>query len=486
MATYENVELIVWYNGTLASFKAGMFLSVNDVDQLQQNDKTRKYADKIVFITGTTATGSNVTASDKVQAIWVSQTKENGEVEGKFLDMANVDYIRKNLTHISGISVDGKTYYPTSGGGAITLTGENGITVTVNASTGEVIFNGEALASALVGNTNNNSNTDIQPDTITGAKAYTDAVAINLKGTKDANDKTAETIAGAKEYADAKISAAKAELKGTKAANDKTAETIAGAKEYADNAASAAKDAVYETLFGEDTTVDEKAKILPSRLPDVILGQLMYGGIIGDKASNIEGATANIAINPSELFKPIFGVNTDKENLTPITFRAENYRNVYFIVGNPNPSNAVSRISFDWEGVNYQLGDWFLSDGEKWTKIDNTDAVSSVAELTGTISTGALADKLATAAGGYTDPLAKKSDIKIDSISAKASVDGTDKTYFSTTGPDANKDVLFKAEVKTMGKIETDTTAEGFADARDIYNFIKARLSIKVATPENN
>ncbi|MBO7220839.1 MAG: hypothetical protein J6V21_06620 [Alistipes sp.] len=482
MANYENVELIVWYNGTLASFKAGMFLSVNGADQLQQNDKTKSYADKIVFITGTTATGSEVEAADKVQAIWVSQTGEDGRVEGKFLDMANVEYISKHLTHISGITVDGTTYYPASGGGAIKLGGSNGITVEVDTTSGAVTFNGADLASALVGNTTNESDALTYPNTITGAKAYTDAVATSLKGTKATNDTTAETIAGAKEYADAKISDAKAELKGTKATNDTTAETIAGAKEYADNAADVAKDAVYATLFGEGVAVNADTKILPSRLPDVILGQLMYGGIIGDKAGSIAGTPANIAINPSSLFEDAFGKDVPKENLTPTTFLAENYRNVYFIVGNPNQSNALSRVSFSWNDVDYNTGDWFLSDGEKWTKIDNTDAVSAVAGLTGAITAGALANELTTAASGYTDPLAKKSDIKIDGISAKASVDGTDKTYFSTTGPDANKNVSFTAEVKTMSKIETDTSAEGFADARDVYNFLKARLSIKVVS----
>ncbi len=463
----DDLAIIVRYDGTKEQFE-----SVKN-----------SYLGKVVFIYGSKTEVDN--QAGLVQAIWVSDA-----VGGRYLDMANVDTIKDGMIHIAGLAIDGAATTLENGANGINFKGANGISIKFNPSNAtdnngvpywNIEISGKGVIDAIKGTDKDTESTL----TLSGVKKFAQSEATTAKSAvigTDADTEASDTIKGAKKYAD-KV---KTDLEGT-TSDTKDSNTISGAKKYADNAAGDAKDAVYETLFGKNVTVDANAKILPSRLPDVILGQLMYGGIIGDKAANIDGVTANIAINPSSLFEDAFGEDVSKENLTPTTFLAKNYRNVYFIVGNPNPSNLTSRVSFSWNDVDYETGDWFLSDGEKWTKIDNTDAVSSVAELTGVITTGALADKLTTAASGYTDPLAKKSDIKIDSISAKTLVDGAEKTYFSTTGPDTtNKNVSFSAEVKTMSKIETDTSAEGFADARDVYNFLKARLSIKVVNTTNN
>ena len=128
MADYSNDELalIVRYDGTKEAF----------------NNVKSDYLGKVVFIYGSKTVVEN--QAGLVQAIWVSDA--NG---GRYLDMANVDYISNNLTHISGITVDGTTYYPSKGGGAITLAGANGIAVTVNTTTGAVTFDGKALSNAV-------------------------------------------------------------------------------------------------------------------------------------------------------------------------------------------------------------------------------------------------------------------------------------------------------------------------------------------------
>lgn len=127
MADYtDDLALIVRYDGTKADFEANK----------------SNYLGKVVFIYGSKTEVTN--QAGLVQAIWVSDA--NG---GRYLDMANVDYISNNLKHISGITVDGTTYYPSSGGGAITLAGVNGIAVTVNTTTGAVTFDGKTLSDAV-------------------------------------------------------------------------------------------------------------------------------------------------------------------------------------------------------------------------------------------------------------------------------------------------------------------------------------------------
>lgn len=127
MAVYtDDLALIVRYDGTKEAFDA----------------VKSSYLGKVVFIYGSETEVAN--QAGLVQAIWVSDA--NG---GRYLDMANVEYISNNLTRISGITVDGTTYYPSSGGGAITLAGAYGIAVTVDTTTGAVTFDGKVLSDAV-------------------------------------------------------------------------------------------------------------------------------------------------------------------------------------------------------------------------------------------------------------------------------------------------------------------------------------------------
>jgi hypothetical protein len=62
----------------------------------------------------------------------------------------------------------------------------------------------------------------------------------------------------------------------------------------------------------------------------------------------------------------------------------------YYIVSTAG-TTTVSGVN-DWE-----VGDWIVSDGVRWDKIDNTDAVSSIAGLRGAITAAALKTALAIA-----------------------------------------------------------------------------------------
>ena len=115
-------------------------------------------------------------------------------------------------------------------------------------------------------------------------------------------------------------------------------------------------------------SLDANSKIITSQLPDYLLGQVMYGG----NASTV--ATTTI-ISPSDSLKT-------KKNITTTSISIENsatstkdntygYKDmegVYFIC----------QASGTFAGNSFETGDWIISTGSAWEKIDNTDAVTSV------------------------------------------------------------------------------------------------------------
>ena len=448
--TADDLALIVRYDGTKEAFEA------------VKSD----YLGKVVFIYGSKTEVAN--QAGLVQSIWVSDA--NG---GRYLDMANVEYISNNLTHISGITVDGRTYYPSSGGGAITLVGANGIAVTVNTTTGAVTFNGETLKNNLIGTSTNGSDTSTYPDTIKGAKAYTDKVAGDLKGKKADGDTTAETIRGAKDYAD-KVAASKAST-----AKD---EAIQASKNYVD------------PLLANKADL-EKGKIKESQLPDYIFGQMLFGGTI-----TAGGANTMEVLPSSKLLDKVDKPSTTS-SLTINKTDASTYEGAYFIVTNNLPSIF---------GFPTNTGDWIVSTGVDWRKVDNTDAIVKVAGVTpvnGDIDASDLAKKLAET--GDANELALKSEVDAKYTKPDGGIPETDlagdvvekikkgKTsvqsvsggdFISVTDTSAttnNKSYEISAKTKTLEQAKVDILLNGedaLATAHDVYNFIKARLSVKVVS----
>lgn len=190
MAYAENLALIVRYDGTKENFEK------------VKND----YLGKVVFIYGnateqTTAAGK----ASLIQAVWVSNNSG-----GRYLDMANVEYIKNNLVHISGITIDNKSYSPDAGGGNIEFSGTGGITVSVD-DNGVVVFDTSSIKeTAESGLSKANQVSDslsklspivnsIQADYLK-YKDKTEIIQQLEGGTADSS--SAKTVAGAKKYAD--------------------------------------------------------------------------------------------------------------------------------------------------------------------------------------------------------------------------------------------------------------------------------------------
>lgn len=117
----------------------------------------------------------------------------------------------------------------------------------------------------------------------------------------------------------------------------------------------------------------ENGKIIVSQLPDYILGQVMFGGLI----------YSDETITASSNFISKYGNDT---NIS--ASEASKYNGVYFIVAGEIVNSTIVGVS------HVSTGDWIISVGDSWAKIDNSDAVTSVAGLVGAIDASSLGREL--------------------------------------------------------------------------------------------
>lgn len=122
-------------------------------------------------------------------------------------------------------------------------------------------------------------------------------------------------------------------------------------------------------------SLDENSKIISSQLPDYLLGQVMYGG-------NAISLGNLPAVVPSSSLRNKLGTTADAIYLRAAastqeedTYGYAQLEGVYFIC----------QASGTFAGISYETGDWIISTGEAWDKIDNTDAVKSVNGKTGVV-----------------------------------------------------------------------------------------------------
>lgn len=291
MAEYaDDLALIVRYDGTKAKFET-----------VKSN-----YLGKVVFIYGSETEVAN--QAGLVQAIWVSDA--NG---GRYLDMANVEYISNNLTHISGITVDGTTYYPSSGGGAITLAGANGIAVTVNTTTGAVTFDASSL------NTKVNEHTaQISTVTNVATQAKADSESALTKIGTLIGSTAGDDTKSAREIAEEEATKVKEEILGTSGDGD----SISKLREDVDEVTEAVA-----TLNGNDTvagSVDKKIK-------DAI--EAFAGTADAD----------NVIENITELLNYVAGVDGSKDLADALAQIEENKGKIETLNGGDTTAGSVDK-----------------------------------------------------------------------------------------------------------------------------------------------
>lgn len=407
-----------YFNGTKAAFES----------------KASQYTDAIVFISGG--------ADSKGSCIFAQ-----GMYFGNFAEfLAAINFVK-------GINVDGQSYNAAAGGGYVAFSAVDPSTVKVNAGSNGVEIGLTADFVSKVNSTASDlgSKTDAASSTgsafarianlaaivgqLTGSEGgelesvegqITKAInALRTEITGDLSDttdaKTIEAINDELNGLDAKVKALEeagfikiadvqseiAKLGGAESDVTNGLVGVSVTTEGGEVTSVGVDVAGLNTALAGKASLDESGKILASELPDYILGQVMFGGIIG----NGDGSSVQVA--PSDSFKEKYGLSG-----TSVTIRyadSSEYEGVYFIVG----MGTADRTLLGVEGVN--MGDWLISTGSNWNKVDNTDAVASVAGLTGSITATALAKALAET--GDANELALKSEV--DAVEVTASGDGT-------------------------------------------------------------
>lgn len=130
----------------------------------------------------------------------------------------------------------------------------------------------------------------------------------------------------------------------------------------------------YLTILGDTAT---KKVTLDITFPSWLLGQVLYGG-------NATAVGTTCTVTPSGSLKAKKGIPdtvstitlTSAATGTGTTFGYGQLEGVYFIC---NAKGTFANIAFE-------VGDWLISTGEGWSKVDNTDTVKS-ASLNGNIIT---------------------------------------------------------------------------------------------------
>ena len=226
-------------------------------------------------------------------------------------------------------------------------------------------------------------------------------------------------------------------------------------------------------------SLDSNSKIITSQLPDYLLGQVMYGG----NASTVATTTT---ISPSDSLKT-------KKNITATsisiinsatstaanTYGWQNMEGVYFIC----------QKSGTFAGISFETGDWIISTGAKWEKIDNTDAVKSVNGQIGDVNLtrvneAGTADKLKTArtialkgdaTGSTTFDGSANKDINVTLANTGVAAG----TYNNVT-VDAKGRVTAASSKNYSTKVVQTITGDGSKTSFDVAHTLGADVSVQV------
>ena len=224
-------------------------------------------------------------------------------------------------------------------------------------------------------------------------------------------------------------------------------------------------------------SLDANSKIITSQLPDYLLGQVMYGG----NASTVATTTT---ISPSDSLKTKKNITATSISIVnsatstdPNKYGYKDMEGVYFIC---QAKGTFAETSFE-------KGDWIISTGAKWEKIDNTDAVMSVNGQIGDVNItrvneAGTADKLKTArtialTGDATGSTTFDGSANRDISVTLANTGVTAGTYNNVT-VDAKGRVVSASNIKTS--VVSEITGNGTQKEFDIAHSLGKNVIVQV------
>ena len=296
-------------------------LTQKAVTELLAGKAAASHNHKLADVTDVTATVAEVNFLSGVTSNVQTQ------IDGK----AAASHAHGNITNDGKVGTAANKVLTTSTGGTVVATTE-GTAFNANFETAAATF--KANGTAAVGTATTVARADHVHPTDT-----TRAAAADL--TKHTSDTTVHITAAERTTWNAKQ-------------NKLTADT-----DYL-TPATAGKTYLKKNPDGTNNLIDADNKISTKYLPDYILGQMIYGGTV----------VGNVATLTSSAKKKL-GVTTDTITLTNDDTAQTGYKaneGIYYI------ASGVCDIA----SLDINTGDWLVSTGAGWNKIDNTDSVTGI------------------------------------------------------------------------------------------------------------
>ena len=224
-------------------------------------------------------------------------------------------------------------------------------------------------------------------------------------------------------------------------------------------------------------SLDANSKIITSQLPDYLLGQVMYGGNASTVATTTVISPSNSLKTKKNITATSISIENSETSTKNNTYGYKDMEGVYFIC----------QASGTFAGNSFETGDWIISTGAKWEKIDNTDAVTSVNGQIGDVKItrvdeAGTADKLKTArtialTGDATGSTTFDGSANRDISVTLANTGVTAGTYNNVT-VDAKGRVVSASNIKTS--VVSEITGNGTQKEFDIAHSLGKNVIVQV------
>ena len=230
-------------------------------------------------------------------------------------------------------------------------------------------------------------------------------------------------------------------------------------------------------------SLDANGKIILSQIPDAVYGNVLYGGNLTEFTEEDLAASVNISsslrarLGLADTVTTITIANATSSSITG-EYGYASLEGVYFIC----------EVAGSWGLTgSFEVGDWMISTGTSWQKVDNTDAVKSVNGQTGNVNItkvneAGTADKLKTArtialkgdaTGSTTFDGSANKDINV----TLANTGVTAGTYNNVT-VDAKGRVVSASNIKTS--VVSEITGNGTQKEFDIAHSLGKNVIVQV------